>query len=206
MVVDALDLLGQHCVLGLVRTLLAFSPGFEFGNGSRTFSARKRNLAMTTVLSVVIDNLRMKGDACIMRLKNFALLSLASALLGVTVMSVAQRTPVPSPGTQQTSSMGRHGMFGHRTGTGQIVGNKNTKVYHLPGDKGSMPADKNRVYFRTEQAAIAAGFHAAGSSKTPGANMHDNTSPGNHSMHNPFHLHRHTDSASPTKTGGPVPK
>lgn len=46
---------------------------------------------------------------------------------------------------------------------GQIIGNKNTKVYHMPGKGGSLPAEKNRVYFKTEAEAKAAGYHAAGS-------------------------------------------
>src|SRR5256885_9198074 len=50
--------------------------------------------------------------------------------------------------------MGR--MNGHAMpGSGQIIGNKSTKVYHLPGDKGHLPAEKNRVYFRTERDAMA---------------------------------------------------
>lgn len=46
-------------------------------------------------------------------------------------------------------------------GSGKIIGNKNTKVYHLAGDKGMMPAEKNRVYFKTEAQAKAAGYHVA---------------------------------------------
>ena len=41
-------------------------------------------------------------------------------------------------------------------------GNKNSHVYHLPGDKGSLPAPQNRVYFSSAAAAQAAGYHAAG--------------------------------------------
>jgi hypothetical protein len=44
---------------------------------------------------------------------------------------------------------------------GGIVGNKKSHVYHLPGDKGKMPAEKNRVYFHSEAEAQAAGYHVA---------------------------------------------
>jgi hypothetical protein len=47
--------------------------------------------------------------------------------------------------------------------TGGIIGNKNSHVYHLPGDKGSLPAVQNRIYFRTEAQAVAAGYHKSGS-------------------------------------------
>ena len=47
--------------------------------------------------------------------------------------------------------------------SGGIIGNKNTHVYHLAGDKGSLPSPANRVYFRTEAQAMAAGYRKAGS-------------------------------------------
>lgn len=50
---------------------------------------------------------------------------------------------------------------------GQIIGNKNSKVYHLPGATGNLPAEKNRVYFKTEVEAKAAGFRAAGAKVEP---------------------------------------
>lgn len=49
--------------------------------------------------------------------------------------------------------------------SGNIIGNKNTHVYHLPGDK-NLPEPKNRVYFKSVAAATAAGYHASGSGKT----------------------------------------
>ncbi len=50
---------------------------------------------------------------------------------------------------------------------GNVVGNKNTKVYHLPGDKGALPDAKNRVYFKTAKEAEAAGYHRAGAKPVP---------------------------------------
>ena len=50
---------------------------------------------------------------------------------------------------------------------GMIVGNKNTKVYHLAGDKGGMPSAKNAVYFRSEAQARSAGYRPAGTRRTP---------------------------------------
>lgn len=74
--------------------------------------------------------------------------------------------------------MGRmHFPFGHglhpSQGHGAIIGNKNTKVYHLAGERGALPAEKNRVYFSTEAQARAAGYHAAkqsmGGRRSPGS-------------------------------------
>lgn len=49
---------------------------------------------------------------------------------------------------------------------GQVVGNKNSKKYHLPGCPGyNQTAEKNRVYFRTAQEAEAAGYTKAGNCK-----------------------------------------
>lgn len=46
--------------------------------------------------------------------------------------------------------------------TGPIIGNKNTRAYHLPGASERLPAERNRVYFPTEAAAQAAGYHKTG--------------------------------------------
>jgi methylphosphotriester-DNA--protein-cysteine methyltransferase len=56
--------------------------------------------------------------------------------------------------------MGSHSMVG-----GSIIGNKNTHVYHMAGDKGALPAPQNRVYFSSVAAAQAAGYHAAGAGR-----------------------------------------
>jgi len=105
-----------------------------------------------------------------MRFKHLLASAGAAALLSSFAGGVgAQRTVPMQPGHPTSSKMG--GMMGQRgrqpmMGGGQIIGNKNTKVYHLAGDKGNMPAEKNRVYFRTEREATAAGYHAAGTKKT----------------------------------------
>jgi hypothetical protein len=94
------------------------------------------------------------------------------AVTGMTLLvaavpgfAIAQR-PVTPPNAPTTTSHRMGGMMGRMRqamhGQGSIVGNKNTKVYHLSGDKGNMPAEKNRVYFRTEREAMAAGYHVAG--------------------------------------------
>lgn len=89
--------------------------------------------------------------------------------------------PKPKPGIYQSNAASGHpmaghpGMMGHSMIGGQIVGNKNSHVYHLPGDKGALPSPQNRVYFTSAAAAQAAGYHAAGSGRgamTHGAMMH----------------------------------
>ena len=62
--------------------------------------------------------------------------------------------------------MGRPGMMG---GSGMmrggIVANRNSHVYHMPGDRGALPAAQNRIYFPTAAAAEAAGYHRAGGAR-----------------------------------------
>ncbi len=83
--------------------------------------------------------------------------------------------PKPKPGIYQSngsamhpmngqpSTMGRHSMMGGPSMMGgRVIGNKNSHVYHMSGDAGSLPAPQNRVYFRSAAAAQAAGYHAAG--------------------------------------------
>lgn len=83
-------------------------------------------------------------------------------------------------GTHSYGTMGTHPMMGgggmmggHSMMGGPIIGNKNSHVYHMAGDRGALPAPQNRVYFNSAAAAQAAGYHAAGSSRgmTSGRSM-----------------------------------
>jgi hypothetical protein len=87
----------------------------------------------------------------------------------------AQTTPGHPPAS--APPVVRHGLFGHRRSSGAtagsrapfagaIIGNKRTRVFHLPGEKGSLPAEKNRVYFHSVAEATAAGYHPAGQRQT----------------------------------------
>ena len=109
-----------------------------------------------------------------MRSKPFlALLGICAVIAGFAGNAAAQRPTTPpimpgNSGTHRKPWDGLRGrMGGMMHGAGQIVGNKNTKVYHLAGDKGNMPAEKNRVYFRSEREAMAAGYRAARQSHGP---------------------------------------
>lgn len=61
--------------------------------------------------------------------------------------------------------MGRPGMGGMMPMHGGVVANKNSHVYHLPGDRGALPAAQNRIYFPSAAAAEAAGYHRAGGAR-----------------------------------------
>lgn len=99
----------------------------------------------------------------------------AVVLLGSCALAAGGQMSPPAKPAKKPNLMQR--MFGKKKDAGktnghgkpmihgQIVGNKNTKVYHMPGDKGNMPVEKNRVYFKSEAEAQAAGYHRAG---TPG--------------------------------------
>lgn len=65
--------------------------------------------------------------------------------------------------------MGRPGMMPGHSGMmpmhGGVVANRNSHVYHLPGDRGALPAVQNRIYFPSAAAAEAAGYHRAGGAR-----------------------------------------
>lgn len=64
----------------------------------------------------------------------------------------SESKPEPSPaskGDMNTAS------------SGQIVGNKNSHIYHVPGQRGYNMNSSNAVYFQSEQEAIAAGYRKA---------------------------------------------
>ena len=115
-----------------------------------------------------------------MRMSRLFALTGAACLIGCTTVGALSQT---SGGAMQTHKPGiLHRIFGHRPTTttsgsmmgrrpmmaGNIVGNKRTHVYHMPGDRGQWPDPKNRVYFRTEADAQAAGYHRAGMGRMGG--------------------------------------
>lgn len=70
----------------------------------------------------------------------------------------------------QPQAYGRPGLGTSIPTSGSVIGNKNTHVYHMAGDRGAMPAAQNRVYFPSASAAQAAGYRPVGGahSMTPG--------------------------------------
>lgn len=69
----------------------------------------------------------------------------------------AGRRP-PSAGS---GSSGGTATDGGAAGSGQVIGNRRTRVYHV-GARGRLPAPENRVYFRSAQEAEQAGYRPAG--------------------------------------------
>lgn len=59
----------------------------------------------------------------------------------------------------QQSSQSRGDM--NTSSSGQIVGNVNSHIYHVPGQRGYKMNSSNAVYFNTEQDAINAGYRKA---------------------------------------------
>lgn len=79
---------------------------------------------------------------------------------------ILHRTRTGAPGSPTATATGAtttHSpmMGGSAVLGGNIIGNKNSLVYHMATDH-NLPAPKNRVYFKTVAAAEAAGYHAAG--------------------------------------------
>jgi hypothetical protein len=65
----------------------------------------------------------------------------------------------PTTGMEQRPVVDRATEVAQRT-SGQFIGNKATRVYHA-ATSGHLPAEHNRVYFETQEEAIAAGFEPA---------------------------------------------
>src|SRR6478735_644798 len=94
------------------------------------------------------------------------LIAIAGTVLWLGWSSGGARAQTPPPSTQspppttQPPPPAHHSQSGSRHARstagsitpipGGIIGNKNSHVYHLPGDKGKLPAEKNRVYFHSE--------------------------------------------------------
>jgi competence protein ComEC len=65
------------------------------------------------------------------------------------------------PPTDGTGNGGGTATDGGAVGSGAIIGNRRTKVYHV-GGRGHLPAPENRVYFRSTREAEEAGYRPAG--------------------------------------------
>jgi competence protein ComEC len=65
------------------------------------------------------------------------------------------------PPTAGTGSSGGIVTEGGDSGSGQVIGNRRTKVYHVGGG-GRLPAPENRVYFRSSREAEQAGYRPVG--------------------------------------------
>ena len=68
--------------------------------------------------------------------------------------SVAQQAN--SPQESQSAQVDTESIY--TKDSGQIVGNRNSKIYHVPGQAGYHMSGANAIYFNTEEEAIAAGY------------------------------------------------
>jgi hypothetical protein len=86
------------------------------------------------------------------------LMALAAAALwigGVTIGPVEGARPGTAmvPYQRTTQSTSRY--------AGSLIGNRRTRVYQRAADWGRLPAGKDRIYFRSEAQARAAGYRPA---------------------------------------------
>ena len=62
-----------------------------------------------------------------------------------------------SSSSNSSGSSGAGSSGGSKSSGGQYIGNKNSKIFHKTSC-GTLPADKNRVYFNSRDAAVSAGY------------------------------------------------
>ena len=69
----------------------------------------------------------------------------------------AFRTGEPAPGATTPRTL-----LGTTVAAGVVIGNRNSMIYHVPGCRNyNDVAERNRVYFKSEPEALAAGFRKA---------------------------------------------
>jgi endonuclease YncB( thermonuclease family)/methylphosphotriester-DNA--protein-cysteine methyltransferase len=74
----------------------------------------------------------------------------------------AKAVPVAAPASMAATSV----MPATTTGEGEVIGNKNSKIYHNPGCPGyKSVSEKNQVRFKSAEEAEAAGYKRAGNCK-----------------------------------------
>lgn len=83
--------------------------------------------------------------------------------------SAAKQAAKAAAASQRQASRTQHTASSHTTAkgdvttgrAGKIIGNKNSKIYHVPGQAGYHMNSSNAVYFQTEAQAKAAGYRKA---------------------------------------------
>ena len=103
-------------------------------------------------------------------MQRLRLITLFGILISLSTAGICQTSTPTKPGllhrlTHPLSS--KHVPPSHGHPIGRIIGNKRSHVYHLPGDN-QLPAEQNRVYFRSESEAVKAGYRKSGSRSTHG--------------------------------------
>ena len=73
--------------------------------------------------------------------------------------STPDSTETPTIGMEPPPSIDHTQDIAKRT-SGDFIGNKTTRVFHA-ANAGNLPGENNRVYFETEEEAVAAGFRPA---------------------------------------------
>lgn len=138
--------------LGFVGTV-KHSPATIQAKTNLTSLSKKQLRAR--ISSAKKKSLSLKADASSLRVLSTSLASLeASANSQATSQATSQVQASSEVSQAQTSSV--------TTGqTGQIVGNRNTHVYHVPGQARYSMKTANAVYFNTEAEAQAAGYRKA---------------------------------------------
>jgi hypothetical protein len=79
--------------------------------------------------------------------------------------SASSRTAATTRSRTQHATTGNHTVTNrgdmNTAATGRIIGNKNSHIYHVPGQAGYRMNSANAVYFASEAAAKAAGYRKA---------------------------------------------
>jgi hypothetical protein len=76
------------------------------------------------------------------------------------------RSPPTTPTPATSAQAVKPAQSSETLAAGAIIGNKNSKKYHLPGCPGyTQTLEKNRVYFKSAEEAEAAGYTKAGNCK-----------------------------------------
>jgi hypothetical protein len=105
--------------------------------------------------------IHITSDGGTYRIETQKVAPLAAIFVG-RVTAGGSRSPSTSP-TSSNSTTVKPAPPGNATASGSIIGNKNSKKYHLPNCPGyTQTLEKNRVYFKSAEEAEAAGFTKAG--------------------------------------------
>jgi beta-lactamase superfamily II metal-dependent hydrolase len=134
----------------------------KYGHPTQEALDRLKQAAVKVYRTDLQGEIHITSDGSAYQIETQKAASLAMIFVG-RVSNGDSRGSAATPTPSNTTPTTRPTPAGEPPTTGAIIGNKNSRKYHLPNCPGyTQTLEKNRVYFKSAEEAEAAGFTRAG--------------------------------------------
>ncbi|HEX8708851.1 MAG TPA: MBL fold metallo-hydrolase [Pyrinomonadaceae bacterium] len=134
----------------------------NYGHPTQDALDRLKNAGVKVYRTDLQGEIKITSDGSTYRIDTQKAASLAAIFIG-RVARETSKGPSATPAPSNTTPAANGAPLSDATASGLIIGNKNSKKYHLPNCPSySQTLEKNRVYFKSAAEAEAAGYTRAG--------------------------------------------